>query len=703
MKIFQKIISGVLVTSLLTYYSAPVLAYMNEETIYLNLDSAGSAYKSSVTTIVEDKNGTNINQNEIEKALPIETKITYYLDDREVETNKIAGKKGRVTIKLEFENKDKHDDVYTPFVVVCGLMIDNSKNSNIEISNGKLLTNGNTTIAVGLAFPGMQESLELDESKIKIPSSVEISMDTDKFESSNIMVYASPKLLGELNISMSDFDEIFEKVNALETASKALENGAGALADGMKSLDEGAVKLDNGIVSLDQGIDTLKSGANDLNNGAIQLKNGTAEFAKNSESFNSGMAKVSDGVSALNTQYSELDNGINTLNSKSSELKEGASQLKDGAGAIDAGVTSLKNGAGDLSSGADAVLNGINSAVEGLAPNMTEEAKNTKKNALNEIISLNESALGDDVNSTIEDLEGKVSNYTVSLNQIPSSDELKAGVAAGVLTEEQAKSYEQTRSLLNGLIASLNTNIKLLKLTSGNYAALTQTKASISKTIDDTENLYNGLVQIQAGMKGVAAGANSLSGGLKDLSAGTSSLVKGAGSLSDGTVALSAGTASLADGSSKVVSGLESLNSGTTTLAESSEKLAGASLIISTGASKLQDGTNSLQNGVNTLSDGSKQLKNGSLSLTEGTLALVSGSQTLADGIKQFNQEGICKITDFVNNNGKKLIGKVEKLEKLSNEYTSFASEEKRDDLKFIAITDSVKVADSKSKKENEP
>lgn len=726
--IINKFLASSVIISILTYYASPVFAYFNEETIYSNLDSTGKEYNSTVTTIIEDEKDRKVNQEEVKKDLPIETKVTYFIDGKEVEADKIAGKKGRVTIKLEFENKDKNiskingkdQEIYTPFVIVAGLMIDCNKNKNIEITNGKLITNGNTCIAVGMALPGMQESLDIDKEKIQLPSFIEISMDTERFESENIMIYSSPKLLSGINIKLSDFDEIFDKINALDTASKALENGANTLKDGIKTLDAGAVKLDNGINALDSGIDSLKYGSSELNDGATSLRNGTEEFAIGSETFNAGVIQISDGVSTLNEKYSELDNGINTLNEKSSELKNGAIALKDGVGVLDNGVTSLKDGAisindgvsslkdgaGKLDNGAEAVLNGINTVVDNLAPNMTEDIKNAKKTALDEIIGYNENVLGEDVNLTIEDLKSKIASYSDSLSKIPSNEELQSMLSAELISKEQYSNYEQTRELLSGLIQSLNTNIQLLTLTQGNYTALTQTKSSIAKTIDDTEDLYNGLLEIQKGMQSVYSGVNSISGGLTELSFGTNSLTSGlselstgssnllagASQLSDGTIALESGTSDLANGSNLVVTGLASLNEGTNSLAENSEKLAYASNSIANGAYNLQVGTQKLQDGIGTLSDGSKELRNGSLSLTEGTLALVTGSETLASGIKQFNEDGISKIIDFANNKGKDLIRRFEKLEELSEQYTSFASKEKRDELKFISITDSVKV-----------
>ena len=114
--IITKVFAGITVASLLTYNALPVFAYLNEETVYSNLDSTGKKYKSTVTTIIEDENGIKTTQEKTKEELPIETKITYFVDGKEVDSNKIAGKKGKITIKLEFENKEKREDMF------CGII-----------------------------------------------------------------------------------------------------------------------------------------------------------------------------------------------------------------------------------------------------------------------------------------------------------------------------------------------------------------------------------------------------------------------------------------------------------------------------------------------------------------------------------------------------------------------------------------------------
>ena len=663
MKIINKIASSIVIASIMTYYAGPVIAYVNEETIYSNLDSNGNVYKSTVTTITEDEKETKTEQNETEKTLPIETKITYYLDGKEMDSSKIAGKSGRVTIKLEFENKEKHEDLYTPFVVVSGLMINNKENTNIDIVNGKLLTNGNSCIAVGLSFPGMAESLGIDEDTIKIPNFVEISMDTEKFEMGNIFIYASPKLLGELDISMDDFDEIFDKINALEIASKALEDGAVSLSDGIEILDAGVIELSSGAKNLNDGVTTLKSGANDLAN----------------------------GVNTLNSEYGTLDSGITDLKDGVSTLASGASALDSGAGALVDGISQVSNGVTGLATGISAVSTGVNGVVSGIES--VDSGVNSLIGGINGIDNgINNLIQGIETNVDISNLENQksslqaqITQYTTKLSTIPSASELEASVVAGLLTAEQAENLAQTRALLEGLVASLQANYNSLLATESLYGGLNQLKNGIEKE----DGLLAGANAIKVGIEstnpdnpGLLAGANALKTGIES----EDGLLAGANAIKNGIEkedGLLAGANALKMGTTGLTSGVNALSDGTSKLKAGSSKVAN-------GLGQLAYGSNTLKNGVNTLSDGATALYDGTVKLTDGSKQLVDGSKTLADGLKQFNEEGINKISELVDT-GKDLIRKIEKLEKLSNDYTNFASREKRDDLKFIAITDSIK------------
>ena len=63
-------------------------------------------------------------------------------------------------------------------------MISGANNSDITVTNGKVVNNGSNFIVVGLSTPGLYESLGLQE--LKGLDTVKISYNTTKFELSSI-------------------------------------------------------------------------------------------------------------------------------------------------------------------------------------------------------------------------------------------------------------------------------------------------------------------------------------------------------------------------------------------------------------------------------------------------------------------------------------------------------------------------------------
>ncbi len=74
---------------------------------------------------------------------------------------------------MDYTNKEKktvsvdgkQEEVYTPFVMMTGMILPNETFSNVTIDNGKVISDGSKNIVVGFGMPGMKESLNLDESK----------------------------------------------------------------------------------------------------------------------------------------------------------------------------------------------------------------------------------------------------------------------------------------------------------------------------------------------------------------------------------------------------------------------------------------------------------------------------------------------------------------------------------------------------------
>ncbi len=310
----KKMISGLLLFTITSYMTIPVFATSKSETVYSNLDSNGKAYKTIVSTqltnedkldkitdisnllnientngdetfkkegnqIVWDSNGNNIYyKGESDKQLPVECKITYELNGEEISAEELKGKSGNVKIKINYTNNEKHIvsingkqvTMYTPFIIVAGTKIDNAKNKNIQITNGKIVDNGESTFAVGIAMPGMQENIGISKSKIDIPEGIEISMETEDFEMGNIIAVVAVKGIDE--DLTSDLNSMYSQINELANASNEILAGANQLKEGTSEL-----------VS---GVDQLKDGTGAAYAGSKQIKDEVEESTKNLKNDN---------------------------------------------------------------------------------------------------------------------------------------------------------------------------------------------------------------------------------------------------------------------------------------------------------------------------------------------------------------------------------------------------------------------------------
>lgn len=170
-----------------------------------------------------------------EKELPVKLEVTYKLDGEKKALNEILGKSGRVEIKLKYTNLAKSGDMYVPFVAAVATTLDESKVSNVNVTNGKATGNGRTVAIAAVAAPGLYESLELEE--LRGTDEVIISFDTDKFELGDIYSIVTPKLLDSVDLNtFAELDELYANTNKLSASSKQLVDGSNSLKNGVAEL-----------------------------------------------------------------------------------------------------------------------------------------------------------------------------------------------------------------------------------------------------------------------------------------------------------------------------------------------------------------------------------------------------------------------------------------------------------------------------------
>lgn len=697
----KKIVSGVVLITMATY-TMPIFAFANEETIYSKLMSDGEKYKTIISTTIENEGEKENIQVESNKELPVDCKVTYELDGKEVSADEIAGKSGKVKIKLQYINKSKNllkvngknENIYTPFVVIAGAIINNDNNENVEITNGKVINDGSKTIVVGFAMPGMQESLDLNKDDVDIPDNIEITMDSKNFEIGNIMNYYTPKLL-EKEIDFSNFDELFDKVDELQNAINEIESGTLELKDGVITLKDGAQTLNNGANELNNGMGALKTGSTKLNDGAKTLKAGTTEYTANAKVFNSKMSEISSGAEDLDNGYNIVDAGIQGISDNSNKLATGANSLKDGINQVVEGVGNLqenlgtlKAGSGNVVSGLEQVSNGAKSALDlanSLNATTTVSVDYTvAKDAINTAITANNSSI-----SAITNANTELANQIANLAEFPEAQ----SALQNIIDSNNGKLAElsNSNSILNNALSSINGN--QMTVTTNNAEQIVALQRTLAVVCGGIDTAQNGAASIDGGIDGIIGGVNKIASN-KDV------LTNGAAQVAGGLESLASGANELKGGSNTVKNGIGTLKNGSAALLDANNQLTQAAGVISNGANTLANGIAELDSNVVKLVDGSNELKNGTSTLNDGSATLLDGVTTLSDGVSKFNNDGIKKLSNEVNGKVKNTIKRAEKLENLANEYNKFGSDEKRDGIKFISMINSIKNSAKENKEE---
>jgi len=575
-KIITKTISSILFVTIIAY-TAPAFAFTKEETVYSKINPNGDNYNTIVNnlikndkneTIIEDlsdllniknvngdeefkqdgnkliwnANGNNIYyQGETQKEMPIQCNIKYELDGEEISSQELAGKSGKIKITIQYINKEAHEvkingkseTLYTPFIAVCGTIINNENNKNIEITNGKVIDEGNKTIVMGISLPGLQESLNISKEKVEIPNIVEITMETTDFELNNIITFITPKVIDKQDLDIFDkIDEIYNQVNILQNSSKQLVKGAETLKEGTTTYNEKSKEFNNAMKQISNGV-------GDINENYAKINNGISEINKNTGTLESGAKTINQGTQAINEN-------LEIISEKLEELQSGTKRLQDGEEQIGAGVKQI--------------IEKVNSiSISDNSNKITELKKLVKTNQ-----------------GTIDNL--KLANTQLNLQLTEAKD------------EETKKSIKTQIETNKSLITLLETNIKANQNTISTLEATDATqietlKSGLQKIKEGIDNVKEGTNNLYNGQDVIKKGADTLANKSKELSKGTESLYQG-------TKKISEGGKTLYTGSNQMKQGIAILDTSTQKITEANGVLTEGANTISEGINTLSEGIN---------------------------------------------------------------------------------------------------------------
>lgn len=673
--------------------------FSKEESVYVKADASGNVKKTTVsewlknpekgtvsdTSELKDiknvkgdetfETGSNNNvswksegndiyyQGTIDKELPVDVKVSYKLDGKSISPKDLKGKSGKVEIQFSYDNKSKQTvnvngedvEMYTPFTMVSAMMLSSDEYSNVSVENGKLISDGDKNIVVGVAFPGLANDLNLKDldMDIDIPETVTITADVKDATVGTSITMASAELMNEFGLDDIDsFDDLQDSIDDLEDATNQLVDGSKEAADGSKELADGVGTLNDGAGTLASGAGTLADGVNTLNEKSGTLVSGVNTLASGVGTYTAGVASIAKNSQLISDNMQSLQGGVNKLE------EQIAAQATQGLGEIKTNINNAKTGVDQINSAITTSLGEGKPGVQGILSNASQ------------------ALTGADVTIDQNDV-----NVTVNSVSLKNSESVNKIIEDSALSDDEKNAL---KNAINSAITKDNMNIEYkVELNENGNSKLNSAQQKIATANGLVTTANGALSQLSDSMNTISGGLSALAGenGIGQLEAAfakNGSVDQGFAQLGQGVSELAAGTQALADGAAELNKNSAPLMAGVTSLKD--------------GGSQLASGVSQLASGANQVADGAGTLSNGTQTLLDGANTLADGNQTLADGMQEYKEEAIDKLIDLFNGDISGVTDRIDAMTNLAKEYQSFAgiSDGVSGTTKFIIETEGI-------------
>ena len=703
----------------------PVAAYDKDETVYTKVDGDGNVtyqvvseqLKSSKKEEIKDhsdlsniknisgdekykKDGNDLTwkskgddifyQGKTTRQLPITVETSYKLDGQEISPKDASGKKGHVEISFKYTNNDKHDyngkTLYTPFTIALATTLNSDNNKNVTINNGKVVNNGENNIIVGVAAPGLYESLNIDQ--LKSFDEIKIEFDTTDLDIKSFYSVATPKLAtaDDINNMFDKIDGSFDDLNKLKDATNQLVTGTSDLSKGAKTLSDGTKTFNSGLVTANSGAGLLTKNSKSLRDGASQLASGLGTLSNGSGTLVDGLKKAATGSDVITKGLAKAKAGTDEMNAGTGKLSSMKTQLTQAAFTqvaygmqASAGSKYYETMNKQLATNEDGtaasnakLMSAIQNAAGATGANMALKAQvqalNTNIAAINENTFIQKAIQQGQAPAglTYEKLGESITKATEGATNAAAGAKQAAADATKFAQAGDAANAAKSKAKAEELEKTANeakdkaTQLTVLKQ-SVDIAFKTAVQ-TLTQVKDSVEAKINGEANVMGSDNNVAylkAVANKTAAGLKTSQEGTVAaylLTTDSKALAKEVAAAYTAYKNGTKPTSKGAQIVTALN------ADPNNKIDGKTIFetIDSVASqtgdidKLVNGITSLSDGLNKLYAGSSQLSSGLdtavnklPTLTNGISALVSGSSKLNAGTKEYT-EGVDKLAGGV-------------------------------------------------------
>jgi len=354
--------------------------------------------------------------------LPVETKITYYLDGEMIPAKDLVGKSGHVMIvvsqinhsQVEAENGKTY---MLPFETALVSHVSNDVFKTIEVSSGKVIDDGQVKIISAVLTPGLSENFQMEESDFlvdqvviqgqvenfqfpgfymtticKLPD-IDFTSLTGKFAgglgqveefeaASESLVEGSQSLSSATGLFFGKQEEAFKGFEAYLNKDAAFISSVIDYSKGVEGFNQAFDLYSAGILDLLKGIETLTQGAEGLDMGLMGFRQQLAQVLPEGQETSplyqgldqliAGSNQLKAGLVATNQAGKVLKEKTLALQGVNSQLLIASQQLGAGAGKLSQGQKQLAPVLPQLREGSMAYQAGVNEFTQGVAQYKTQ-------------------------------------------------------------------------------------------------------------------------------------------------------------------------------------------------------------------------------------------------------------------------------------------------------------------------------------------
>ena len=628
-------------------------------------------------------------QGTTDKELPVSVKLTYFLDGKEVKPDELKGKSGHLKIQVQYTNNEKktvtvdgkEEEVYTPFVMMTGMILPNETFSNVTIDNGKVISDGSRNIVVGFGMPGLKDSLDMDEETTKeaedkgvtIPENFEMEADVTDFTMSSTFTVALTDLLDDMDMdNIIDVDSLKDSLNELEDAALELVSGSGTLADGASTLADGVSSYTAGADELNAGIQKYLGSNGELNGSVTEYVNGVGKVVKGVKDYTSGTNALANVVTyyvageqkiaAGAAQLSQLSKGleqvqtaVDTLSKAADGKGEATDDLVIAANQLAAGTKQLQAVLG--SEEVTALLTQVNgmvttgneliSATESLSASLQTgiatpvaniaaalTGMETQLNAINTQLG----TLQSDCETAVADVNAKITDYNTKVDAAQAAANTSKTQIANAISALQVQLNATTDESVRDQISTAITALQNAQTAADGLNNVQKASAiTVSVPTFDLSAITSGAATLQTNLKTFKETAAALQQQLPEMQKKLDAIAAAKDSLpSDSISQLTASVTQLNQGMQGLNTGLGTLSGGLGQLNTSVQAQFPTAI---QGITELNGGFMQLGSYNTSLLSGAEKLKGSSSTLAAGAGTLQSGTNQLASGLNTLGSQ----------------------------------------------------------------